>query len=275
MRQSEEQEKDGLPASIRAFIQRLFRDPRYLVVDRVERFGRELIAFVEGCTLLSPTGDVRGQVLLSQEYERTGRPDGERPYGEDSLVDFHLHARPGEALVLSDDELTALREESWQYYVRRNFDFLMSDFEQAREDAEHNLGIWDLISRSNAGEASKWSYLRWWPWIERDRTVGQALWDLTHDEAEHAATVLYRAQRSIEQFGEQHAEQYGEEGGEEAELCGHMSQHLRTLVELLRRDMNLPVSIEEQFDEAAARKDQAQMDRLRAEMIRRAVDEGE
>jgi hypothetical protein len=275
MEQSDENEREALPATIRAFFQRLYRDPRYLLVDKGERFGRERIAFMEVCTILSPTGEVRGQTLLSREYARAGRPDGERPYGDDSLLDHYLETRGGETAEFSEDELAALRDETWQYYVRRNFSFLLEDHYQAREDAEHNLGISNLVERSNAGEAAKWSYLRWWPWIERDRAIAQALWDLEHGESDQAAMELYRAQRSIEQFGRQHAEQYAEEGGEDQDLCSHMHQHIQTLVELLRRHRNLPVSLEEQFDQAAEKGDRTEMDRLRAEMIRRAVDAGE
>jgi hypothetical protein len=275
MEQSEEREREQLPATLRAFFQRLYRDPRYVLLDKIERFGRERLAYMETTTLLSPTGEVRGQAHLSQEYMRNGRPDGDRPYGEDSILDHLSRNRSGDVVELSDDDLAVLRDESWQYYVRRNFCFLLEDYYQAREDAEHNLGICDLIGRSNAGDAAKWSYVRWWPWIERDRAIAQAMSDLAQGEAEEAATGLYRAQRAIEQFGGKHAEQYGEDEGENEDLCSHMRQHIGILVDLLRRDRDLPVSLEERFDQAAAEGNRAEMDRIRGEMIRRAVDVGD
>jgi hypothetical protein len=271
----EDEEARTLPARVETFIQRLYRDPRYLLVGKVERFGRELISFVEGCTMLSATGDVKGQALINNEYRFGGRPDGERPYGHESLLDHYLSGRGDEGMSLDEEELAALRDESWQYYVRRNFAFLLGRFVQARDDAEHNLGIWNVIEQSSASDAAKWSMAKWWPWIERDRAVAQALWHLQHGEAEQAATELYRAQRSIDQFGERHAEEYAreEEGGEA--LCAQMRQHIEALVELLREQKQIPVSLEEQLDEAAARGDAEQVERLRAEMIRRAVGEDE
>lgn len=274
MAESEQEQPSKLPTSVQALVHRLYGDPRYRLVGKVERFGRERISFIEACTILTATGEVAGHALLSREFERQGRPDGERPYGEESVLDFHLH-RGGEQLSLSEEELALLRDESWQYYVRRNFDFQLGDYLQAREDAEHNLGIWSLIDRSDAASDHKWSFLKWWPWIERDRAIAQALWDIEQGAVEGAATELYRAQRSIEQFGAQHAAQYAEEEGDNRELCSHMRQHVTTLVELLRRDAGLPISLEEQLDHAAERGDQAEMERLRAEMIRRAMDEGE
>lgn len=270
-----EEDAHKLPASVRAYLERLYRDPRYLLMGKVERWGRERIAFIEACTVISATGEVQGQLLLNREYHRRGRPDGERPYGTESLLDLHLQSRRGERISLSAEELGALQEESWQYYVRRNFGFLLGDYAQAQEDAEHNLGIWHLIEGAEADEATKWGFLKWWPWIERDRAIAQALCDLEQDEREHAAAELYRAQRSIQQFGERHAEEYAAEEGDHRALCAHMAQHIAGLVELLRRDMDLPTSREELLDLAAQRGDEEEVRRLRAEMIREAMEDSD
>jgi hypothetical protein len=257
------------------FIQRLYRDPRYLLIGKIERFGRELIAFVEGCTMISATGEVRGQALVNSEYEITGRPDGERPYHHESLVEYYLSTEGKAGGALGDDDFLLLREESWQYYVRRNFAFLLGDCSQARDDAEHNLAIWNLLEQSEVSEEARWSYLRWWPWIERDRAIAEALLSLQHEQPEEAATELYRAQRAIAQYGERHADRYAQEEGDSKELCDHMRQHIAGLVEVLREDDGLPESMEQRLDEAVARGDEEEVERLRREMIRRAVGEGE
>jgi hypothetical protein len=263
-----------LSSRAHGFLQRLYRDPRYLLIGRVERFGRELIAFVEGCTIISATGEVRGQVLVNAEYELRGRPDGERPYDTDSLADYY-HTPAGRGrLPLNADDLAALRDESWQYYVRRNFAFLMEEYERARDDADHNLAIWNLIEQSEVGEEAQWSYLRWWPWIERDRAIAYALWSLQEGDTEGAAAELYRAQRGIEQYGERYAQSYAREEQDDESLCVQMKQHIASLVEILREDDDLPVSLEQQLDDATDRGDDEAVERLRKEMIRRAVGDG-
>jgi hypothetical protein len=268
-----DREPEGRKLSDRAhnFIQRLYRDPRYLLIGKVERFGRELIAFVEGCTIISGTGEVRGQALINSEYEIAGRPDGERPYHHESLVEYHLSAEGKAGAPLGDDEFLLLREESWHYYVRRNFAFLLGDYPQARDDAEHNLAIWNLLEQSQVSEEARWSYLRWWPWIERDRAIAEALLNLERDQPEQAAAELYRAERAIAQYGERHADRYAQEEGDSKELCHHMAQHIASLVEVLREDDGLPESMEQRLDEATARGDEEEVERLRREMIRRAV----
>jgi len=275
MDETTDQRNETFAPRVEAFIQRLYRDPRYLLIGKIERFGREFISFIEGSTLLSAAGEVRGQALLNDEYQLSGRPDGQLPYGEESLLDYYLSPERDESRALGDQQLAALRDESWQYYVRRNFAFLLGDYAQARQDAEHNLGIWNLIEQSDAGDSAKWAYLRWWPWIERDRAIAQTLWDLQHGEAEHAATELYRTQRSIEQFGSRHAEQYAQEEEDGESLCAGMREHAAALVQLLREDQDLPVSLEEALDEASARGDAEEVERLRSEMIRRAMAEDE
>ena len=275
MHEADDQEIEGLPSTVHTYLQRLYRDPRYLLIGRVERFARERIAFIEGCTILSATGEMQGQALINQEYEVHGRPDGERPYGRESLLDFHLTSRRDEPVSLSDEEQSALRDESWQYYVRRNFAFLLGDYLQAREDAEHNLGIWNLIDQSDAAEEAKWSYLKWWPWIERDRATAQALWDIEQGNAEHAATELYRTQRSIKQFEERHADRYTQSQEDQQSMCSQMLEHLAALVELLARQADLPTSLEEQLDAALAAGNDDEIERLRKEMIRRAMEETE
>lgn len=267
-----EREKESA-SGLSVLLQRLYRDPRYLLIGTVERFGRERISFVEACTIVSASGEIRGQALLNAEYELAGRPDGERPYGEESLLDHLLKSRGAGGAALDEEDLAALREESWQYYVRRGFLFLLGRWAAARDDAEHNLGIWSLVEQAEVSEEAKWTYLRWWPWIERDRAIGQALWELERGEPEEAATELYRAGRAIAQFGRRWAEQYEREGREGAELCSQMGEHVAAVVEVLRRERGLPVSLEERLEAAERRGDVEEVERLRAELIRRAMEE--
>jgi hypothetical protein len=274
MQEPEEHQEGQHQLTLDVFVQRLYRDPRYMLIGKTERFGRELISFVEGCTVLSATGEVRGQLLLNSEFELRGRPDGERPYDKDSLLDLYQESREKQ-LSLSEDDFSALRDESWLYYIRRNFGFLLGDYLLARDDAEHNLGIWHIVERTDADEPTRWSYLKWWPWIERDRAIAQALWYVEQGETQQAATELYRAEHAIEQFGQRYAEQYAQEEGEGSALPAHMAGHVRALVEILRRHHDLPLSLEEQLDLAEARGDTEEVERLRAEMIRRAMGEGE
>lgn len=261
--------------AVEALISRLFRDPRYVPIGKVDRFGGEKIAFVEVCAVLSPTGEPRGQYLLNQKYELGGRPDGERPYGAESLLDYYqaqLTNRQQSSLTKEDH--VRMREESWQYYVRRNFHFLMEDFERARQDAEHNLGLWELIDRYGMEDPDRWEFLRWWPWIERDRAVATALGDVERGDLEAAAMELYRAAKAIDHFGVQHEAPYAMEPEAQRDLCQTMRDHICALTEVLRKEYDMPICLEEQVDLALERGDAGEVERLREEMIRRVMEEG-
>jgi len=263
-----------LSKPVKAFLERLYRDPRYLLIGKRSRLGKERVVFLEVNALLSPTGDAKGQVLVSQEYQAEERPDGERPYGFPSLLEYY-HSRLAEesSLTLEAEECAALREESWHYYVRRNFAFQSGEYGRAREDAEHNQGLADIVAAHTSEPTERWAFLRWWPWMERDRAVAQALLNLQAGEIEAAAAELYRAGKAINNFAHQHASEYAAEGEEGRNLPEVMKQHLAALEELLRREHNLPVSLEEQLDKALERGDREEAERLRQEMIRELMAE--
>ena len=112
-----------------------------------------------------PDGDSRVQIRLELgmlEMHATGRPDGQRPGGFESLLDFHLDrvrreiAEGGEQhLELDHNECEDLRREAMQYYHRRTALMRIGDFSQAADDAEHNLAIMDLL-KDRAGDREEW-----------------------------------------------------------------------------------------------------------------------
>ena len=252
---------------VRQLVEELFTDPRYLLRGEAERFEDKRLAFSEVCPLLSATGEPIGQLLLSREYGRRGRPDGERPHEQESLLDFyHDQLDQGHLPALTKEAAGALREESWQYYIRRNFYFQLGEYDNARADAEHNLGLLDLLQTYAADEADKWSMARWWPWIERDRAIAAALAALEQEDLLTTASELYRAEKSIREFGEQHAERYAQEDGDK--LAPAMISHIARIAELLREEEGLPEAPEERLERAVEAGDAEEIERLRREMER-------
>lgn len=92
------------------------------------------------------------------ELHEHGRPDGQRPYGYDSLLDYFQHlASPleGESLELGAEQCAALHREALQYYQRRITYMKLGEFGAAADDAEHNLAIMDLL-REHAANRVDW-----------------------------------------------------------------------------------------------------------------------
>jgi len=97
------------------------------------------------------------------QMEVTGRPDGARPHGHESLLDHYLavleeHQRKygaDEQFKLNSDDCARLRLESLQYYHRRISFFELKDYAAAERDADHNLQIMDLLKAYAENEADR------------------------------------------------------------------------------------------------------------------------
>lgn len=77
-----------------------------------------------------------------------GRPDGLRPYGMESLYEFHkdrLSESDYDSFELTDEEVSALQQEAIQYYHRYICFFELNDHEGVIRDTERNLEVFEFI----------------------------------------------------------------------------------------------------------------------------------
>lgn len=95
-----------------------------------------------------------------------GRPDGQRPQGAPSLLEYHearlddlMAAREDETqeptLALTQDECRQVREEAMQYSHRYIALLVLEDFEGVHRDTTRNLRVLDLLAEHAAGEADR------------------------------------------------------------------------------------------------------------------------
>lgn len=98
------------------------------------------------------------------QMEMEGRPDGQRPEGFESLLDYQrdrlrryaAHAGDEAAgFVLSQDECRALREEAVQYYHRYVGLFALADYQGVVRDTSRNLALFDLCARFGETEQDR------------------------------------------------------------------------------------------------------------------------
>lgn len=84
------------------------------------------------------------------QMEMVGRPDGQRPFGFESILEYFQDAAgrfrfSDEEFALDHSDCAALHHESMLYYHRRICCLSIGEFEQAERDAENNLTIMDLL----------------------------------------------------------------------------------------------------------------------------------
>lgn len=167
-------------------------------------------------------GAVKLQIRIDMgilQLETTGRPDGKRPHGCESLLDYYReqaerHRRKFgwyEGFELDPSECAALRQESLQYYHRRIACMTLQDYETAILDADHNLEILDLLKAFAANREDWLVQEQYRAFILCHRTQCEALEYLIEEDAEGALLALERGLRSIrEVFHEQDRDDFDE-----------------------------------------------------------------
>jgi hypothetical protein len=94
------------------------------------------------------------QPMGLEVYEVEGRPDGQRPHGMESELDFQLarlalllKAGPEEMLRLNSDDCAKLFSEATIYYHRSCNFFRLEDWTRVEQDAFRTLSVCDFVER--------------------------------------------------------------------------------------------------------------------------------
>lgn len=188
---------------------------------------------------------VRGGVL---QWEVEGRPDGQKPHGFSSVLDYCWDLTCGEEGAGprpdgAHDELGAelveeLAQEMFDYYRRGRSLFLLGDYRRALGDALHNLRILQLLREKCTDPAVVFSHDRYRPSLLVDRARAEMLLNLQAGDVRRALDALNRGIGDIESF---HAGyELEEQLGESAER-----QILVDLRRSLREKHNVPLNDEE------------------------------
>jgi hypothetical protein len=134
------------------------------------------------------------------QMEATGRPDGERPHGKESLLEYHLERlarhreRYGtdEDFVLHANECDDLRVEGTQYYYRYFSLYHLGDYAGVERDTARNVSLFDLLRDYAEEEEDRLSLEQYRPYILMMNTRARA-----HQSIEQGQ--MLRALRQIEE----------------------------------------------------------------------------
>ena len=132
------------------------------------------------------------------QMEVTGRPDGQRPFGFESLLDYHqARAREAEgrggAYELDQADLLLLQQEGHQYYHRYLSLFQLREYPSVIRDTERNLRLFDFVSGHCDDEEFKWgAFEQYRPYVLMMKTRASASLELQTE-------YWIRAIESIEQ----------------------------------------------------------------------------
>jgi hypothetical protein len=141
------------------------------------------------------------------QMELTGRPDGVRPHGCESLLEYH-QGRAEQALQRSENyELTLeqcaeLQQEGIQYYHRYLSLFQINDFAGVVRDTQRNLDLFDFVAEHTDREELSWNLQQFRPYVLMMNTRARASILLGQGKFPEAIREIQRGRDAIAAFFE-------------------------------------------------------------------------
>jgi hypothetical protein len=168
-------------------------------------------------------GQERIQVRLDLgllQMETTGRPDGKRPHGHESLLEHYEHqlrrhkaAHGGEeGFDLDEQACERLRSEGVMYYHRYIAQYVLEDFEAVERDATRNLRLLDFCKAHAREESDRYALEQYRPYILMMCTRARARLALAESRPRTAMQVIRRGIADIREF----LAEFGDEAPDDA-----------------------------------------------------------
>ena len=205
------------------------------------------------------------------QMEVSGRPDGKRPFGHESLLEFHEERRE-EAQIEADDAGTwldwsldseacaDLKQEAMQYYYRYLSMFHLSDYDGVIRDTERNIRVFDMIHEFAADEGDRMSLEQFRPYVLMMRARALACIALEEKSYDRAMELIEIGVEEIRDFFFQIGREDLMEGCRELQFLEEWAQRIETNrpltpVDKLRRELQDAVE-QEDYERAARLRDE-------------------
>lgn len=202
------------------------------------------------------------------QMEVSGRPDGQRPHGFESLLHYHLdrlekyRQRNGTDLgfELSPEQCQALRAEAVMYYHRYLSLFVLDEYEAVQRDTARNLQMLDFCRKYAADEADRFAFEQYRPYIIMMHTRAKAHQAMRVRAYRSARAHIDAGLRTIREFFQAYGQPEGFEQSSEVAIllalreqigqeppADRLSQLQEELAQAIR---------EERYEDAARLRDQ-------------------
>jgi hypothetical protein len=216
----------------------------------------------------------RRQVILMRvdlgvlQLETAGRPDGGRPHGFPTYLDYLRHQiaraeRNGGTFELSEHQCQEADREFAQYYQRRICWLSLRQYTKAVADADHTLELMDIVRDHSPSEDYTLAHEQYRGFVLFHRTQAAAAGAAERDDPEAAVDAIREGLDQLRDFFADHeVEERMEEDG--------MVRQLRKMERTLRELHGLGPTLHEQLESAVAREDYEEAARLRDQIRRKA-----
>jgi tetratricopeptide (TPR) repeat protein len=202
------------------------------------------------------------------QMELQGRPDGGRPHGYESLLQYQkerieAYRRRNDSdlgFVLDAAECREIRDEALQYYQRYLANFVLEDYDAVVEDTQRNLDMLDLCATYAAEDDDRLALEPYRPYILMMHAQSLALAAMNRDDyrsaLSHAETGIRLIREVFTLHGHPRAWRTSNEIQVLKALRREIHRHLpvdraRLIKRLLKKAIRL-----ERYEEAARLRDQ-------------------
>jgi len=169
------------------------------------------------------------------QMELTGRPDGTKPHGFDSLLDYYeskLKEHKSQFGTESDFHLTGeqcemLRQEAAMYYQRYLSLFVLEDFNGVVRDTARNLRVLDLCGKFAENEQDRLILEQYRPYITMMHTRANASLHFSEKRYQQALAVIDEGLESIRGFFVQFGQEEAFEQSHEVKVLKRFAREIR------------------------------------------------
>lgn len=196
-------------------------------------------------------GTVKVQLRLDLglfQMEIEGRPDGTKPRGYPSLLDYYLTidktSGAGKGVRLSPETCSELQQEAMQYYYRYLAFYSLQHYEGVIADTEHNLKLFEFVAKHTDDEDLSWQFQQFYPYVRMMNARARAEHAVADKKYEEAIKALHKALDDIQAFWKE----YGENDAPDT------SQEIDVLTDLLGQvQKKKPMSAQDRLRDQLAR----------------------
>lgn len=189
------------------------------------------------------------------QMEVLGRPDGKRPHGYATVLEYYQHLAEGapeeghsrEEFRLEEEDCMRLQQESMQFYHRRISWLELGEYRAAEDDADHNLSIIEFVVKHAENDQLREMFTQWKPFILVHKFLASArqAW-----ETKDFDKAISRINRGIEEIAEVYREQGREDAIEGSGEIGYLRKWVEDISQT--RPLTLEQRVERELREAIA-----------------------
>ena len=211
------------------------------------------------------------------QLECNGRPDGHRPRGRESLLEYHEQrlrehielCGDDEDFILSPEDCRDLRHEAYLYYQRYLSLFVLEEFDGVERDTARNLRLINLCERYGVTEADRAALRRQRAYVQMMHTRAKTYEALRREASDAALLAVDEGLAALEAMPSSDSE--GDEVPHASELNTLRTLRQEVLDQMpadspakLQSALELALA-EEDYELAARLRDQLGQSRQRAE----------